>query len=212
MTKASLTQASNITTEVVLRLGRLYSSSELRSVQAKLTGTGREIRKLTGGNTLLGRLGDNLSLEQQQLLRDAAQLIDSVNSHIEHAKEKRQRDEKAAKERQQARDKLAKRLVAETYPLPYDSPDQLLEILKITLRLNRAGVFLDCYSPRELNVNLRNYLSPSQTRKLIGWKSPKDYWRSIALSYRNDFMQAIEHEIGYDDGSSVQDRLDVFVG
>lgn len=207
MAKPSLTQASSITTEVVLQLGRYHSSNELRSVQAKLTGTVREILKLTSGNTLQGRIGDNLSDEQRQLLRDAAQLINSVNIHIEHAKEKRVQDEKAAKARQKARDAEAKWLVAKTYPFPYKSLDQLLAILKTALTFNRAGCFLDCYPPQEYNLILRGCLSPSNTRKLIGWNSPKDYWKSRAISLRHDFLQEIEREISYDDGSGVQDRL-----
>lgn len=207
MAKPSLTQASSITTEVVLQLGRYHGSNELRSVQAKLTGTAREIQKLTSGNTLLGRIGENLSLEQRQLLLDAAQLINSVNIHIEHAKEKKVRDEKAAKTRQKARDAQAKRLVAEAYPFPYESLDQLLDILKTALTFNRAGCFLDCYSPQEYNLNLRRDISPETIRKLIGWKSPKDFWKSRAISLRHEFLQEIEREISYDDGSSVQDRL-----
>jgi hypothetical protein len=214
MAKPSITDASSITVNVVLHLSRLYSSQELRSLQAKLTGTVREIRGLTGGNTLPGWIGEKLSIEQTQLLRDAAQLIESVNSNIEHAKEKRKRSENEAKLRQRARDTQAKRLVAETYPLPldppYDSPalDQFLDILKTALTFNRADCFKNGYSPREFNLNLRGYLSPSTTRKLIGWTSPKAYWISTVRSMRNDFMETVEHEIGYDDGSSVQDRLD----
>ncbi|MFC3941510.1 hypothetical protein CCU68_18230 [Pseudomonas gingeri NCPPB 3146 = LMG 5327] len=207
MAKPSITDASSITADVVLQLGKHFSAQSLRSLQAKLTGTVREIRGLTGGNTLPGRIGEKLSLEQIQLLRDAAKLIESVNTNIEHAKEKRKRDENEAKRRQEARDAQAKRLVAETFPLPYESLDQILEILKTALNFNRAGQFLDFYSALEYNLNLRNYLSPTKTRKLIGWNKPQDYWMSIVRSLRNEFMQTVEHEIGYDDGSSVQERL-----
>ncbi|NWA29221.1 hypothetical protein HX866_30495 [Pseudomonas gingeri] len=208
MAKPSITDASGITADVVLQLGQHYSAQSLRSLQAKLTGSVREIRGLTGGNTLPGRIGARLSLDQIDLLRDAANLIESVNSNIEHAKEKRKRDENEAKRRQEARNAQAKRLVAETFPLPYESLDQILEILKTALNFNRAGQFLDFYSALEYNLNLRNYLSPTTTRKLIGWNKPQDYWMSIARSLRNEFMQTVEHEIGYDDGSSVQERLD----
>lgn len=208
MAKPSITDASSITADVVLQLGKYFSAQRLRSLQAKLTGTAREIRGLTGGNTLPGRIGEKLSLEQIQLLRDAAKLIESVNTNIEHAKEKRKRDENEAKRRQEARDAQAKRLVAETFPLPYESQDQILEILKTALNFNRAGQFLDFYSALEYNLNLRNYLSPTKTRKLIGWNKPQDYWMSIVRSLRNEFMQTVEHEIGYDDGSSVQERLE----
>ncbi|NWB94898.1 hypothetical protein HX882_03215 [Pseudomonas gingeri] len=215
MAKPSITDASSITADVVLQLGKHFSAQSLRSLQAKLTGTVREIRGLTRGSTLPGRIGEKLSLEQIQLLRDAAKLIESVNTNIEHAKEKRKRDESEAKRRQEARNAQAKRLVAETYPLPleppYESPklDQVLDILKTALTFNRGGCFTNGYSPREFNLRLREYLSPSTTRKLIGWPSAKAYWLSTVHSLRHDFMQMVEHEIGYDDGSGVQERLDV---
>lgn len=72
----------------------------------------------------------------------------------------------------------------------------------------RVDVFRNGYSPREFNLRLRDYLSPARTRKLIGWTSPSAFWISTVLSLRNDVVQAVEQEIAYDDGSSVQDRLD----
>ncbi len=98
MTKTPITQARDVDAELVLQLDKFGSAADLRSQQAKLTGAAREIRKLTGGGTdLFGKLGSYLSFEQKQLLQDAARLLDSVNKQIEHAKEKRDRDEKQAK-------------------------------------------------------------------------------------------------------------------
>lgn len=208
MAKLSITDAGSIDTDAVLHLGKYYRAKQFQSLQAKLTGTVREIRNLTSGNTLGARIGEKLSIEQRQLLHDAAKLIESVNTHIEHAKEKRSRDEKQAERRQQARNAEAKRLVAETYPLPGESLDQLLEIIKTVLTFNRAGFLNNGYTPREFNLRLQEYLSPSYTRKLIGWTSVHAFWKSQAFSLRNDFIHTVEHEIGYDDGSSVQDRLD----
>ena len=212
MAKPSITDARSITADVILEVGKYYSAQQLRSLQAKLSGSAREIRSLTSGSHLAGRIGAQLSFEQRQLLQDAAKLIESVNSNIKHAKEKRGRDESQAKQRQQARYAEAKRLVAETYLKTFVSEpaalEPLLEILQTALTLNRAGVISNGYSPREFNHRLRDYLSPDRTRKLIGWTSPNAFWISIVLSVRNDFVQAVEQEIAYDDGSSVQDRLD----
>lgn len=212
MAKPSITDAGSITADVILEVGKFYSAQQLRSFQAKLSGTAREIHSLTSGSHLPGRIGAQLSFEQRQLLKDAAKLIESLNSNIKHAKEKRGRDESRAKQRQQARYAEAKRLVAETYLEPFvpepTALDPLLDILKTALTLNRANVFKNGYSPREFNLRLRDYLSPARTRKLIGWTSPNAFWISNVLSVRNDVVQAIEQEIAYDDGSSVQDRLD----
>ncbi|WP_119737123.1 hypothetical protein [Pseudomonas sp. Larv2_ips] len=213
MAKPSITDARSITADVILEIGKYYSAQQLRSLQAKLSGTARDIHSLTSGTHLPGRIGAHLSFEQRQLLQDAAKLIESLNSNIKHAKEKRGRDESVAKRRQQARDAEAKRLVADTYLRPF-VPDPaalepLLEILKTALTLNRADVFRNGYSPGEFNLKLRDYLSPARTRKLIGWTSPSAFWINTVLSLRNDVVQAIEQEIAYDDGSSVQDRLNV---
>ncbi|MFC6301781.1 hypothetical protein GNF76_13215 [Pseudomonas sp. CCM 7893] len=207
MAHPSITDASSITANVILDVGKYYSAQQLRTVQAKLSGAVREIRYLTGGNTLPGRIGAQLNLEQRQLLQDAAKLIESVNTNIKHAKEKRSRTEEHAKRRQQARYAEAKRVVAETYPLPCETLAQLLDVLKTLLTFNRAGVLNNGYSPQGFNVRLREYLSPSYIRKLIGWPSPQAFWKSTAYSLRNEFLLTMEHEISYDDGSSILERL-----
>ncbi|SMF20630.1 MULTISPECIES: hypothetical protein [unclassified Pseudomonas] len=212
MAKPSITDARGITADLILEVGKYYSAQQLRTLQAKLSGAAREIHSLTGGIHLPGRIGAQLSIEQRQLLQDAAKLIDSVNANIKHAKEKRGRDENKAKRRQQSRDAEAKRLVAETYLEPMAPQpaalEPLLDILKTALTLNRADVFKNGYSPREFNLRLRDYLSTARTRKLIGWTSPSAFWISTVLSLRNEVVQAVEQEIAYDDGSNVRDRLD----
>ncbi|HBO8727846.1 TPA: hypothetical protein L5B54_006659, partial [Pseudomonas aeruginosa] len=134
MAKTPITQARDVDAELVLQLNKFGSAADLRSQQAKLTGAAREIRKLTGGGTdLFGKLGCYLSFEQKQLLQDAARLLDSVNKQVEHAKEKRDRDEKQAKKRRELRGRLAKQLVASNYPLPGNTLEERLEILQIAL-------------------------------------------------------------------------------
>ncbi|HBP0897447.1 TPA: hypothetical protein ACP3ZK_006518, partial [Pseudomonas aeruginosa] len=176
--------------------------------QAKLTGAAREIRKLTGGGTdLFGKLGGYLSFEQKQLLQDAARLLDSVNKQIEHAKEKRDRDEKQAKKRRELRGRLAKQLVASNYPLPANTLEERLEILQIALIYNRAKVFDPLYSTRELHSRLKGWLE--RPKRDIGWRSEAEYFASWVGCLRSEFIQSLTDEIAYDDGSEVEERLRV---
>lgn len=74
MAKPSITDARSITADLILEVGKYYSAQQLRSLQAKLSGTAREIRALTSGCHLPRRIGAQLSIEQIQLLQDAAKL------------------------------------------------------------------------------------------------------------------------------------------
>lgn len=157
MAKSALTEAKTITAETILQLGQLYSTQEMRSMQSKLTGAAREVRALTGSKGLIARIGELQTHEQRQLLRDAANLVDSVNTHLEHAKEKRQRDEKAAAAKRKERELQAKHLVSESLPLPCDTPEQMPEVIRLGLILNHARAFQSFYSPQELSQKLRPY-------------------------------------------------------
>lgn len=205
MAKPPLTQASGITADLVLQLGKFYSSNELRSVQSRLTGTAREIRNLAGGNTLQGRLGEQLSLEQQQLLRDTAQLIESVNTNIEHAKERKKRSEDAKAAWRKQRDKEAHALSQQAFPLPDETLDQKLEIIKLTLVLHRLRTYLGFYSAAELHQKLRQEVTDFS--KLVGWTIPK--WKLYQLTcHRRDMLQEIQAAITSElDERSVQEQL-----
>lgn len=208
MPKPSITEATNLTAEVVLALGKYHSVQELRNLQAKLTSTSRELREFSNGCTLLAQIGNKLSLEQLQLLRNTAKLIESVSANIEHAKEKRKRIETDSKRRQKARDVEAKRLVAETFALSGESLDQLLDVLKTVLIFNRAQVFHDYNSPQAFNLQLRTYLAPSYKCNFMGLPSPQAFWKKTLLSLRNEFLNTIECEIAYDNGSTIYERLE----
>lgn len=208
MAKTHITHARDVDAELVLQLNKFGSAADLRSQQAKLTGAAREIRKLTGGGTdLFGKLGCYLSFEQKQLLQDAARLLDSVNQQVEHAKEKRDRDEKQAKKRRELRERLAKQLVASNYPLPGNTLEERLEILQIALIYNRAKVFDPLYSTHQLHSKLKRWLE--RPKQLIGWRSEAEYFASQVGSLRCDFISHLTHEIAYDDGSEVEERLRV---
>ncbi|EPN51965.1 hypothetical protein A241_11526 [Pseudomonas syringae pv. actinidiae ICMP 19094] len=210
MGHTNITEASGITPELMRKLNEQYNSSLLRAAQTKLTSTSRELRNLSSGHKmgggLISRLGDYLSVEQRELLTQAAQLLESVNSHVEHAKEKRVRDEKAAKRRQDARNARAKLLIAATYPLPTESLDQKLDLLRTALLFNRIGAYDSFYSTVELNSQIRSTLL-TPFSKLIGWGSLTAYRVSCLGTLRIQLVEALTNDISYDDGSDVEDRL-----
>lgn len=208
-----ITHASGITPEVVLKLGELYSAKDLRSVQTKLTSVSGELRKIgqrwTTRSGLLGRLGEHLTADQQQLLLDAAHLIDSVGNNVVHAKEKRQRTEKEAQRRREARDKRAKQLVVAQYPLPAapNANEDLLEIVKTALIYNRARVLHTFYSPIQFCQKHGPDLGTSGEH--FGTKRERNYSDLFfQITYlRSELITAIQEEISYDDGSEVEERL-----
>ncbi|WP_047305754.1 hypothetical protein [Pseudomonas fluorescens] len=209
MSKHAITEAVGITAEAVLQIGKLYSSNELRGIQKKLTATTGDLRKLANGwqrgSGLLGSLGDLLSREQSELLRNAAQLIDSIGHNVTHAKEKRVRAEKDAKRRQDARNTRAKQLIAAEFPLLHETVEQQLEVLKDALVFNRAGVNIGFYDPIEYNQKWIKHLD--EAPKVGSWTTPLRYLKSCITSARSDLIQALCSDIAYDDGSDVEERL-----
>lgn len=199
MPKPSITEATNINAEVVLDLGKFYSAKELRGLQSKLTGTAREIRELTNGSKLLGRIGGKLTNEQLQLLRNAAKLIESVGFNVEHAKEKRHRGEVVDKTLQKDRDNAARKLVASTFPLPGETLEQKLDIIRLAIVLNRAGCFQPFYSPTELSLRLRNYVTDNI--KPEGWAD------STVKLFRNFLLSDLEQYVSVMDSQTVHERM-----
>ncbi|QCI14052.1 hypothetical protein E6B08_23090 [Pseudomonas putida] len=208
MSKHTITEAAGITADEVLRIGKLYSSNELRGIQKKLTSTSGDLHRLANGWTigsgLLGSLGDLLSHEQRDLLRNAAQLINSIGHNVTHAKEKRVRTEKDAKRRQDAREALSKQLVARTFPLPTETPEELLETIKAALILNRARQFQTSYNPSEFNIYIRNDL---QTPTRLNGMSADQHRVGNVRSLRYFMISDLTSHLAYDDGSSVEERL-----
>lgn len=208
MAKSPLIEAKTITAEAILNLGQFYSAQDLRGMQPKLTGAAREVRALTGNKGLIARIGELLTHEQRQLLRDAASLIESVNTNLEHAKEKRQRDEKAATAKRKERELQAKQLVSESFPLPCDTPEQMLEVIRQGLILNHARAFQSYYSPRELSQKLREYATlPPQTKPLRNdWSLEKEL-KHQASYLRDDIRRELADLLAHDtDNMSVKDK------
>ena len=206
MANPCITQPANISADVVLELGKYQSAQQLRKLQTKLTTTAREIQCLTaGGYSLLGRLGKTLSADQVQLLRDAAKLIESVGLNIEHAKEKRQRTEVSAKKIQKQREREAKQLVASSYPLLSATLDQKLEIIRLVLVHSRAGCFQPFYTPVEMSLRLRNYVtSPPKSHFYNG---QKNYWENKVEAFGRELREEVELYLATDDGKSLLERF-----
>lgn len=204
--KPHLTKADGITADVVVELSQFYSSNELRSVQSKLTGTARAIRELTDNRSLQGRIGEKLSLEQRQLLKDAAQLIDSVNDNITHAKERKKRSEDAKAARRKQREKEARVLSEQSLPLPYETLEQKLEIIKLALILHRLDIYQEFRSAAKFHHSLREEVT--NFSRLIGWKIP-DWKLSQLTNHRRDILESIQYAITYERADrSVQQQLD----
>ncbi|HHH9443086.1 TPA: hypothetical protein ACP32N_005074 [Pseudomonas aeruginosa] len=128
-----LTQASGITADLVLELGAYYSAQDMRKVQTGLTTAAREVRALTQYGSLLGRLGEKLSPEQRELLTNAAALLDSVKYNVEHAKERKAREEKALAKKREQWGREAEQLVITHFSLPMDTVTEQLRILELYL-------------------------------------------------------------------------------
>ncbi|WP_288462858.1 hypothetical protein [uncultured Pseudomonas sp.] len=129
--KHDLTQATGITAAVVLEQGKFYAAQDFRKVQTGLSSAARELRALTQYGTLLGRLGEQLSHEQRELLSNAAALLDSVKYNVKHAKERKAREEKAAAKLREQRGRQAKQLVTKHFQLPTTTVEQQIEVLKL---------------------------------------------------------------------------------
>lgn len=128
-----LTKATGITADVVMEAGTYSSAKEMRSLQAGLTSAARELRAFTQRNTLRGRLGENLSLEQRELLTNAAALLDSIKYNVEHVKERKERTEKATAKKRQQWEREAEQLVKTHFALPTDTVAEQLRVLELHL-------------------------------------------------------------------------------
>ncbi|WP_020190758.1 hypothetical protein [Pseudomonas putida] len=199
----SLTKASGITADVVSELGTYYSAKDMRQVQTGLTTAARELRALTQHGSLLGRLGEKLSIEQRELLTNAATLLDSVKYNVEHAKERKARDEKAVAKQRQQWEREAEQLVKTHFPLPADTVPEQLWILELYLV---ARVVLG------QTIYLKGY---SQLRKVMQEEPPRwskhtvtQWRRSQVSSLLADLQSAIKEYLSLDLKITPAQRLD----
>lgn len=194
--KHDLTQATGITAEVVLEQGKFYDAKDFRKVQTGLSSAARELRALTQYNTLLGRLGAQLSHEQRELLSNAAALLDSVKYNVEHAKERKAREEKAAAKLREQRERQAKQLVTQHFPLPTTTVEQQIEVLKlyITIRPITDGWLL------KEDGRLRDMMqSPAPS-----WTTTKKWRLDQVTSLIADLKSSVEYHLVFVDQSPSQ--------
>lgn len=204
--RKDLTEATGITADMVMELGKFYSAREIRSLQTGLTSAARELRALTHTDSLLGRLGANLTREQHDLLRDAAALLDSVKYNVEHAKERKVRAEKAAAKRRADRDRQAARLIAQAFPLPVDTLEDQLELLKLVLVAHTIAIPPLFRDLGRLHQRLRRHMQ--HNNRLIGLTQAQWQARNVS-SERFDLQRAFQEFLTWVDSESPEARLHV---
>ncbi|WP_061291215.1 hypothetical protein [Azotobacter vinelandii] len=198
----------SLTTDQVLDRTRFHDSRNLANYESRLTAATKEIDRLLNGG-----FGSLLGIEEQQALQDAAAAIRTIRNRVEHAKEIKRREEKAARARQEERDRQARRLVAEAYPLPLETPQHRLEIIKLALVLNRAGHYLPFYSELELNQKLRTFVTQASWQIITSHPGDHEDTLEARLAnkvsyFRVEIIRALEQHLAYDDETAVPARLD----
>lgn len=201
-----LTQATGITAEVVLDLGKFHAAKDFRKVQTGLSSAARELRALTQYGNLLGRLGEQLSREQRELLSNAAALLDSVKYNVEHAKERKAREEKAAAKLRDQRERQAKQLVTKYFQMPTTTVEQQIEVLKLYIATRPVidGWFL------KQDGHLRDMmLSPAPS-----WTTTNKWRLDQVISLIADLKSSVEYHLVFEDQApsqrleSLQQRID----
>lgn len=203
MKNPSITDATTLTTEVLLELGIYVSAKDLKKQHAALSRTVRDIRGFTTGYSFIKQMGDKLSDDQIELLSTAAKLIESIGRNLEHAQEKRQRSEIAEKALQKERDRIAKELVTTAYPLPTNTAEQKIRVIQTALVHSRAGCFRPFYSAIELSMRFRNYLTAPRKQDL----SCGNYWDTKIERFRSELQEEVALYLAANDGGTVQERL-----
>ncbi|MDR6675833.1 hypothetical protein [Pseudomonas oryzihabitans] len=194
--KHDLTQATGITAEVVLEQGKFYDAKDFRKVQTGLSSAARELRALTQSGSLQGRLGEQLSTEQRELLSNAAALLDSVKYNVEHAKERKAREEKAAAKLREQQERQAKQLVSEHFQLPTTTVEQQIEVLKLYIATRPVieGSFL------KQDRHLRDMMqSPAPS-----WKTTAKWRLNQVTSLIADLKFSVEYHLVFVDQSPSQ--------
>lgn len=195
--KHDLTQATGITAEVVLEQGNFYDAKDFRKVQTGLSSAARELRSLTQyNNSIHGRLGARLSHEQRELLSNAAALLDSVKYNVEHAKERKAREEKAAAKLREQRERQAKQLVAQHFQLPTTTVEQQVEVLKLYIAIR---TLTDGWLLKE-DHHLRDMMLSPAPR----WTTTMKWRLDQVTSLIADLKSSVEYHLVFVDQSPFQ--------
>ena len=189
-TRDHLTKATGITADVVMKAGAYSNAQKMRSVQTGLTNAARELRAFTQRGTLLGRLGEKLSREQIELLDNAAALLDSIKDNVQHAKERKDREEKATAKKRRQWEREAEQLVKNHFSLPVSTVAEQLGILELYL-VAEAVLGQACYMPS--NQQLRRRMQDDAPR----WAHTTAQWhRSQVVDLLNDFHSTLRYHLG----------------
>lgn len=200
-----LTQAKGITADLVLELGTYCSAKDMRKLQTGLTTAAREVRALTQPGSLLGRLGERLSPEQRELLTNAAKLLDSVKYNVEHAKERKARDEMALQKKRAQWEREAEQLVKTHFPMPMGNVADQLRILELYLV---ARVVLGQAIYMQSHVQLRRVMQEEPPR----WSNhTMAQWRQSEVnSLTADIRSAFRSYLSWDLARTPAQGLDEF--
>ncbi|KSQ21799.1 hypothetical protein APB26_33005 [Pseudomonas aeruginosa] len=200
--KSTLTSASGITAELVLELGKFSTAQDMRCLQTGLTSAARELRALTQGVSLRGRLGSQLSLEQRELLGNAAALLDSIKYNVEHAKERKARGEKDKEKWRLERERQAEQLVAQHFNFATDTMTEQMELL-------------DLYLLAEAILGQRIYLKGHANLRQMMQEQPPQWFNSTmsqwyqyqARSLVVDLRSAFKELLCWDDKKTPAEKL-----
>lgn len=192
-TRDALTKATGITADVVMELGAFYNAKEMRSVQTGLTTAARELRAFSRHNSLLGRLGEKLTHEQRELLTNAASLLDSIKYNVEHAKERKDRAEKAKAKKRQQWERDAEQLVKASFSLPSDTVAEQVRVLELHL-VAQEVLGHSFYLPS--HMELRRAMQEEAPR----WANhtTAQWHRSRVTSLLSDIHSALRHYLALD--------------
>ncbi len=205
-------------TQELLELLKYFKSEDLKNEQTQLTKTANKVR-----DTANGRLGALFTDDEKQTLRDAATLLTSLKTRVEHAKEIKAREE-ARKEKELKESLAASRAVINAAFPDSDSTTDRLDVLLWALFLGKHMVG---YSGQGQNSRSRGFgwidLLPGQLQPTLKkWFDDAETWQTRhtqngKLVYtdqerRNspDFMTttAFFNELRYRVADILEDNLD----
>ncbi|WP_153785337.1 hypothetical protein [Pseudomonas sp. EMN2] len=188
-----LTKATGITADVVMEAGTYSSAKDMRSLQTGLTSAARELRAFTQRNTLRGRLGEMLSLEQRELLTNAAALLDSIKYNVEHAKERKERTEKATAKKRKQWEQEAMQLVKAHFTLPAETVAEQLRILELHL-VAQVVLGQTTYMADHLQLRRKMQEVPPQWSNV----TVAQWRRSEVTSLLGDCQSALRYYLSWD--------------
>ncbi|APQ06978.1 hypothetical protein [Pseudomonas syringae] len=200
-THDELTKATGITADLVMEIGTYHKAKDMRSVQTGLSSAARELRAFTEHTSLRGRLGSNLSQAQRELLTNAAALLDSIKYNVEHAKERKDRTEKAKAKKRALWEREADQLVKKHFSFPMKSVTEQLQVLEIYLT---AHVMLGHMFLFKNHLDLRKLMQDQRPQ----WVKTTTEWRNSQVSsLLSDLHYGFRDYLSWDSETTPAERL-----